>query len=73
MTAPEFMALLEQHAVKLREVGVLSIQVDGASASFAPAAPPEVKAEPGSQIDTSDPLAGIPGYVFEGDRSGENE
>lgn len=69
MTAAEFIVLLKQHAVGLREVGVLSLNVEGAAATFLPAMPPAPELKPGDQVDTGDPLAGIRGYDFEPDPS----
>jgi len=40
VTAEQWVALLEQHAPRLREVGVLELSVDGASAKLAPRDPP---------------------------------
>jgi hypothetical protein len=75
MTAAEFVALLEQHAPRLRDAGVLSIQVDGAGATFAPAPPPKVDLQAAAQPATSDPLddpalyqgGAVPGYELEGE------
>lgn len=75
MTAAEFVALLEQHAPRLREAGVLSIQVDGCAASFTPPPPPALDTKGDGQPETGDPLDNpalysggrVPGYALEGD------
>lgn len=70
MTAEQWVALLEQHAVKLREVGVLELSVDGASARLAPLDPPPAKHDE-REDEPADPLLNpglyqggiVPGYT----------
>jgi hypothetical protein len=77
MTGADWIALLLRHAKELREVGVLSIRIDGAAATFAPPLPAPSEATAAAP-DDPDPLNNpalypdgrVPGYTLEPDPNG---